>query len=210
MARRALGRPMDSTLGAGKLNKSEVELKKCSDKLDTVEPKTAANGLVPITPPSNVAMRPISVSSVEFNVESNGDCMSPQTPKDSVFDPFAAGLDDKAWAPMCNKYAEEIRCHVNRCLNFGSSVKPLKYDSDDINYSEDEMVEFLYADLLEVIVTKQAEFFLAELKSAVTFQTPASAPRTIGTAETCPGAPMKSSGRSRKVDVVGLCKKLEF
>jgi hypothetical protein len=165
-------------------------------------------------------MRPLNVTSLGSEVEINGDshtAKSPQTPKDCVFDPFAAGPDVKAWAPMCKKNVEEMRSHVNRCLNFGSSVKPLKYDSDDVgadNYTEEEMIEFVYENLLEAIVIKQAEIFHAEYSNDTSdsnaFQTPPSAPRTNGTAETCPGAPIKSSDRSRKIDMVGLCKKLEF
>ncbi|KDP21827.1 hypothetical protein JCGZ_00614 [Jatropha curcas] len=146
------------------------------------------------------------------------DSSSPRTPKDGVFDPFAPGPDDKAMAPLCKKYSDEARISVARRLNFGSSIKDLSFISpgdEAKSISDEEMFKSVYENLLEVIVYNQTETALAELSNmdmewdSEACTTPPSAPRISGVAETCPGAPLKSTGKSRIIDL-GLCKKLEF
>ncbi|WCJ27892.1 Cyclin-dependent protein kinase inhibitor SMR11 [Euphorbia peplus] len=141
---------------------------------------------------------------------------SPKTPKDGVFDPFAPGPDDKLWAPQGKKYCNEARISVARRLSFSTSFKGFSCSTpcDDAQFVSDEkIIESVYENLLEVIVSNQTESILAELSSAErdfgACETPPSAPRVTGVAETCPGAPLKPTGKSRSIDF-GLCKKLEF
>ncbi|KAL5738912.1 hypothetical protein ACOSP7_027859 [Xanthoceras sorbifolium] len=91
-------------------------------------------------------------------------------------------------------------------------VADSSFDYDVESISDEEVFESVYNNLLEAIVAKQTEGLLAEIANiecdSDCCQTPP-APRLNGIAETCPGAPMKSSAVSRKIDL-GLCRKLEF
>ncbi|XP_031271577.1 uncharacterized protein LOC116129978 [Pistacia vera] len=143
------------------------------------------------------------------------DDSSPRTPKDVVFDPFAPGPDNMAMAPLCKKYAEQMRTSVARCLKFESSFSLMENKTcvdDTESISDEEMFESVYNNLLEAIVSKQTEGLLAEISNtewdADCCKTPP-APHLNGIAETCPGAPVKPSAKSRKIDL-GLCRKLEF
>ncbi|KAK7386094.1 hypothetical protein VNO78_26038 [Psophocarpus tetragonolobus] len=120
---------------------------------------------------------------------------SPRTPKDGVFDPFAPGPDNMARAPSSNKYLDEYRT-VARRLDFHPHA-----DADTL--SDEDMVESVYENLLQVIVSKQAEEMSDDC------QTPSSMPRLTGTADTCPAAPIKPAGKPRNIELA-LCKKLEF
>ncbi|EEF30577.1 conserved hypothetical protein [Ricinus communis] len=132
------------------------------------------------------------------NIDSSS---SPRTPKDGVFDPFAPGPEDKAWAPQCKKYSDEARSSVARRLNFSSSFKGLGDEcaGDCVeSISDEQMFESVYENLLEAIVSKQTECSLAELSKmeldSDSCLTPSSAPRLTGVADACPGAPMKPTG----------------
>ncbi|XP_021896865.1 cyclin-dependent protein kinase inhibitor SMR11-like [Carica papaya] len=144
------------------------------------------------------------------------DQSSPRTPKESVFDPFAPGPEDKVLAPICNKYADAMRISVARCLSFDSLLqvrKDLSRPFDVESLSDEEMFESVYENLLEAIVSTQTEAALAEISivnlDADTCNTPLHSTPLSGIADTCPGAPLKLAGKSRKIDL-GLCKKLEF
>ncbi|XWS22023.1 hypothetical protein CRYUN_Cryun29cG0000100 [Craigia yunnanensis] len=141
---------------------------------------------------------------------------SPKTPKDGIFDSFAPGPEDMAFAPICRKYIDEMRTSVARRLHFDYSVRnvdsgPHRTAAESI--SDEEMFESVYENLLEAIVSNQAEGFLTEFSDTEWdsdgCKTPPSAPCLNGVAETCPGAPIKPTGRSRTIDLV-LCRKLEF
>ncbi|KAK6267435.1 hypothetical protein QUC31_018272 [Theobroma cacao] len=141
---------------------------------------------------------------------------SPKTPKDGVFDPFAPGPEDMVLAPLCRKYIDEMRTSVARCLNFDCSVRNVDsgtHGTGAESISDEEMFESVYENLLEAIVSNQAEGFLNEFLNigwdSDGCKTPPSAPCLNGVAETCPGAPIKPSGKSRNIDL-GFCRKLEF
>lgn len=140
---------------------------------------------------------------------------SPRTPKDDVFDPFAPGPDDLALAPFCNKYLHVSKGIIARRLNFDfSSIGTLEEEEAGAqSLSDEEMLESVYENLLEVIVSKQTEGLLSGIShddcDSDGFKTPPSAPRLSGVADTCPGAPMKPTGKPRKIDL-GLCRKLDF
>ncbi|KAK2981874.1 hypothetical protein RJ640_010391 [Escallonia rubra] len=126
---------------------------------------------------------------------------SPRTPKEGVFDPFAPGPDKLMLAPH-RKHNQESRVSVARCLNFNSTLKIVgdakcEIDAEMIS-DEDILLETVYVTLLEAIVSKQqSEMVLRELSpldpSPDGFKTPTSAPCLNGIAETCPGAPVKST-----------------
>ncbi|KAJ9179707.1 hypothetical protein P3X46_008042 [Hevea brasiliensis] len=141
---------------------------------------------------------------------------SPKTPKDVVFDPFAPSPDDKVLAPQSKKYFDEARISVARRLNFESSLKGLDHASPGNGMEsilDVEMFKSVYENLLEAIVSKQTESALAELSNMEwdcdACRTPPSASRLNVIVETCPGAPLEPTGKSRIIDL-GLCKKLEF
>lgn len=139
---------------------------------------------------------------------------SPRTPREVVFDPFAPGPEHLAMAPLNKRYNNQVRSSVARRLAFEFSLRFDECDrSDDVELiTDEEMFESVYNNLLEAIVLKQTESFLAEASviewDSDSYRTP-SPPYLTGIAETCPGAPMKSSAVSRKIDL-GLVRKLEF
>ncbi|TYH26588.1 hypothetical protein E1A91_A02G000300v1 [Gossypium mustelinum] len=141
---------------------------------------------------------------------------SPRTPKDGIFDPFAPGPECMVFAPSYRRYVDEMRITVARRLNFDISVGTLgsvnhRTTADSI--SDEEMFESVYENLLEVIVSNQAEGYLTEFSNIECgsdgSKTPPSAPCLNGVSDTCPGAPIKLTGRSRVIDL-GFCRKLEF
>ncbi|KAL2907120.1 hypothetical protein RDABS01_005830 [Bienertia sinuspersici] len=141
---------------------------------------------------------------------------SPRTPDEGVFDPFAPGPDAMLLAPICKRLLKESRKIVSRRLNFDDIDDSPAYKDDNKNadtLSEKTLLECFYGNLLEAIILKQSEEFLAEnrsLESEDHLHTPTSPPPTVGVAETCPGAPMKAAGgKSINIDP-GLCRKLEF
>lgn len=142
---------------------------------------------------------------------------SPKTPEDGVFDPFAPGPDAMALAPLCKKYSDEMRGIVARRLNFDYRVKKIDYGIgsahalDAESVSDEEMLESMYKDILEMVLASLAESISAEIaEGKYDFcKTPSLAPRLNGIADTCPGAPIKLSGKARNIDL-GLCRKLKF
>ncbi|XP_010679927.2 uncharacterized protein LOC104895188 [Beta vulgaris subsp. vulgaris] len=202
------------------------------------EGNTKASALCPITPtPCRengdavfVTSTPLSLESPQspkvdgFNSTSNKEVVdlgldgSPRTPDEGVFDPFAPGPDKMLLAPVCRKLLKESQKIVARRLNFDddSDDFPTSNKNED-NKNEDALSEKLlldsfYGTLLEAIILKQSEEFLAEnhpLESG-SLHTPPSPPPLLGVADTCPGAPVKAAaGKSRNI-VPGLCRKLEF
>ncbi|KAH7554634.1 hypothetical protein JRO89_XS12G0251000 [Xanthoceras sorbifolium] len=211
-------------------NKEAIELSTvAADGTASLEPITpvpnreVADSSFDCKSPLSESKRPAKVSCFDSetsrkdkSVACAGDS-SPQTPKDVVFDPFAPGPDHLAMAPLNKKYIDQVRSSVARRLNFESSIHFEEHNNDtcadDVeSISDEEVFESVYNNLLEAIVAKQTEGLLAEIANiecdSDCCQTPP-APRLNGIAETCPGAPMKSSAVSRKIDL-GLCRKLEF
>lgn len=147
-----------------------------------------------------------------------GDGDSPRTPKGEIFDPFAPGSDELLLAPRCKKHLDEWRINVARCLDFGSCTKNPEARNQNKNgadqsLSDEEMVESVYENLLETILSHKIKDVLAEMATIEwdddACKTPTSVPRLTGIAETCPPAPMKATARSRNIDS-SLCRKLEF
>ena len=92
---------------------------------------------------------------------------SPKTPKDGVFDSFAPGPEDMAFAPIYRKYIDEMKTSVARRLNLNFDYSVRNVDSGTHrtaaeSISDEEMFESVYENLLEAIVSNQAEGFLTE------------------------------------------------
>ncbi|KAG4203683.1 hypothetical protein ERO13_A05G415801v2 [Gossypium hirsutum] len=118
---------------------------------------------------------------------------------------FAPGPECMVFAPSYRKYVDEMRITVARRLNFNISVGTVgsvNHRTAVDSISDEEMFESVYENLLEVIVSNQAEGFLTEFSNI-------ESPCLNGVSDTCPGAPIKLTGRSRVIDL-GFCRKLEF
>ncbi|PQQ09443.1 uncharacterized protein Pyn_21435 [Prunus yedoensis var. nudiflora] len=85
--------------------------------------------------------------------------------------------------------------------------------TDVESISDEEMFEAVYENLLEVIVSEQTEGVFSECSrkgwDSDDCKTPPPEPLLNGVAESCPGAPLRPSGKSRNIDL-GLIRKLEF
>lgn len=231
---------MDSEFCTGQTNKSHDSSPESLQHLDDIGDVEASKAKVepslsPITPDANKENGDFPGSPLTmvkqlpkiFSFDSKSkrnedpftevyDSSSPQTPKDSIFDPFAPCSEDKVLAPQYKKYLNEARVIVARRLNFGSFFKGLGSTScgnDAGSFSDEEMFKSVYENLLEVIIYEQTESAFAEISNiewdSDACRTPPSAPLLSGVAETCPGAPLKPAGKSRIIDL-GLCRKLEF
>lgn len=242
---------METEGSANQLNNGEILLKKLDENCVSIEAKDAvklslpsrmpvspdldaeSGGLPPdFTSPNTVLTSPPETTCFESHQHYYDMCYqnedSPCTPKEGFFDPFAPGPDKLMLAPLCRKYLQEPRSSAARCLNFNSSVKfagDEKCESDAETISDEELLlEMVYVDLLEVIVSSQAVSIQTEtsipeismtdpvpdeFKTTDEFKTPTSEARLNGVAETCPGAPMKATRKFRNIDK-GLCRKLEF
>ncbi|XP_028776337.1 unknown protein 1-like [Neltuma alba] len=221
-----------------KLDEDIVVLGANKDVSELPDAAECNGSLVPITPnadrengdfridlqsPLTVMKKPFKLSDIDSNCKENGrkvaalvDNSSPKTPEDGVFDPFAPGPEIMARAPLCKKYANDLRSCVARRLNFNPSsdaVQPKSSCFDGESPSDQEMFESVYENLLEVILSTQAEAMLAEISDVVYdseyCKTPPSAIQLSGIADTCPGAPVKPGNKPRIIPV-GLRRKLEF
>ncbi|XP_054784660.1 unknown protein 1 [Prosopis cineraria] len=220
-----------------KLNENIIVMGINKDVPELPEAADCNGSLVPITPdvdrengdfridlqsPLTVIKKPFKLSDIDSNCKENGckvtlvDNGSPKTPEDGVFDPFAPGPEIMARAPLCKKYANDLRSCVARRLNFNPSADAVQHKSfgyDEESLSDQEMFESVYENLLEAILSTQAESILAEIPDVAydpeDCKTPPSAIRLNGIADTCPGAPVKP-GNKQRIIPVGLRRKLEF
>ena len=144
---------------------------------------------------------------------------SPRTPKDGVFDPFSPGPAHLALAPVCRKCFSGSVGFVARRLQFDSSSSASSSSSlqfveseEEQTITDSELLEAVYENLLELIISHQAESSLAMITSSHTDSLDCNTPPAsfiTGIAQTCPAAPVKPSRKSRNLDL-GLCRKLEF
>ncbi|GAB4833099.1 hypothetical protein Ancab_031345 [Ancistrocladus abbreviatus] len=143
---------------------------------------------------------------------------SPHTPKEEVFDPFAPGPDEMVFAPISKKLMKQSPNIVARRLNFNDFSDGFWGERNDNNVndvetlSEEMFLESVYQTLLEAIVLKQIEIFLAEdhPSHSTGSETPSSPPRLTGIAETCPPAPIKPVAYKLWNVDPKICRKLEF
>ncbi|KAM1125746.1 hypothetical protein FF1_041017 [Malus domestica] len=147
--------------------------------------------LVDLKSPLSGCKKSSNVTCLDSNAIQNGDnpfsCSddsSPRTPVDDVFDPFAPvqTSEDEVW-------------------------------TDVESILDEEMFEVVYENLLEAIVSEQTEGVIAERSrkdcGSDDCATPLPERRQTGAADSCPGAPLRPSGKLRNIDV-GLIRKLEF
>lgn len=212
-----------------KVEEKFVVVVEAEENLSEVSPSSKVAPIGPITPDSNKETgdflfcftSPLTLVSSPRNDNLHASVdFSPCTPVEGGFDPFAPGPEELAMAPHCKKYLKESRVNVARRLKFDSSVNFVldgNHKSDVETISDDEMIlETVYDTLLEAIVSKQTEGLVTEIlpldRGFDGFKTPDSATRLSGIAETCPGAPLKTTGTTRKLRNVdqSLCRKLEF
>ncbi|KAK4795479.1 hypothetical protein SAY86_013473 [Trapa natans] len=181
--------------------------------------------LGPFTPDTNGECRdrflkdPLTLPKRSERLDSVGDISddyeSPHTPKVDVFDPFAPSSDDLLHAPQCNKPFDDSRTNAARHLSFGLSIEELKNGSckgDGTSITDEEILELVYNNILKIILESKTEDPLpgpSIERSNEVCDTPASRPKLIGVAETCPRAPRKAAVMSRNIDL-SLCKKLLF
>ncbi|MED6181044.1 hypothetical protein PIB30_015728 [Stylosanthes scabra] len=131
----------------------------------------------------------------------NNENGSPRTPEDSVFDPFAPGPGHLVLAPQCRKYVKS-NISISRRLDFPGPIDA-SHDKDE-SLSDQEMFEYLYEDLMAVIVSKQHTEH-TEVTPNKLFPVFSVRP------DVCPDAPIKVKSRDNPRNIeAALCKKLEF
>ncbi|KAL8504962.1 hypothetical protein ACS0TY_016238 [Phlomoides rotata] len=133
-----------------------------------------------------------------------------ETPKEALYDSFAPGPDKFMHAPKQRKYGDESRSHVVKRLNFSCATNLEKEFSRETSMEtlsdEDHLFEIVHSTILDIIYSEQAESHDSDVERP---RTPKSARILSWVAETCPGAPLKSSRKFVKIDQ-DLCRKLEF
>ncbi|KAI9107971.1 hypothetical protein K1719_020844 [Acacia pycnantha] len=234
------GEAKESCLRSSQKQNEDIIIIGANKDVSELPDAAESNGsLVPITPevdrengdiridlqsPLTVMKKPFKLPDIDSKSKENGfkavglvDNGSPKTPQDGVFDPFAPGPEIMARAPLCKKYANDLRGCAARRLDFNPSsdaVQPKSSGYDEESLSDQEMFESVYENLLEFILSTQAEAMLAEISSSVVYdpadcKTPPSAILLNGIVDTCPGAPVKPVNKQRIIPV-GLRRKLEF
>ncbi|KAK9723783.1 hypothetical protein RND81_05G024900 [Saponaria officinalis] len=146
-----------------------------------------------------------------FNTVSSDDD-SPRTPEQGVFNPFAPGPERLCLAPLSKKLVKERTKVVARRLDFDHVYEPLSSFKDEDIRLENILFETVYETILESILLKQTEDFLAE-NHGLEFSgccTPTSSHPLTGISDTCPGAPPKATTRKSVNVDPGLCRRLEF
>ncbi|KAI4318912.1 hypothetical protein MLD38_032567 [Melastoma candidum] len=189
--------------------------------LEPVTPDTAKDGVDATSLGVSPLILPENVSEVACGLLLMGDddggqgsvCVdngSPHTPKGSVFNPLGGEEGDALQATHSKKLLDAISGRVAQHLNFGCPIVEME---DGTQATDEDIVEWVYKNLLEAIALLQAEEILACVSSPGIVlsgcKTPTLLPLLNGIADTCPGAPVKRSMKSRFVDW-GLRRKLEF
>ncbi|KAK4418803.1 hypothetical protein Salat_2293100 [Sesamum alatum] len=167
----------------------------------------------PLTLPSS----PPTVSCFTFNQTNPPPGDNVQTPKHSVFDPFAPAPSRFLLAPHPRKSIQGMGANVVRRLNFlyaENLISDINHESSGETTSDEEhLFETVYSTILDAIFSEQIKELVAKVPTQVSdpdgYRTPKFAPRLNGIAEACPGAPVKSTGKYRNIDKE-LCRKLEF
>ncbi|KAL8135078.1 cyclin-dependent protein kinase inhibitor SMR11 [Apium graveolens] len=234
---------MGSEANVVQLDNGEAHLVKVDencDKLESVDVvKHSLPSMIPVSPdlrneglnlspefvsPKTVLTLPQESSGVDSHQKCYGtgspDAGSPCTPKDGFFDPFAPGVDDLMLAPRSSKYFSEPRSSAARSLNFGALLKVAiegNCESDvETILEEEKLLEILYDDLLEVILSTQVASIqqgtsLDEVLGKHTVLDGYKTPELLirGAADSCPPAPLKFGRKLVNINK-GLCRKLEF
>lgn len=144
--------------------------------------------------------------SVELSLGCDGleDGVEAQTPKGSIFDPFAPAGEELALAPMKKKVEKETRCPLRRQLDFESRIENVG-DEDE----EECLLEGLHAELFDFIVAMQLGEMAERDPVPVSECLTPSSVRLTGVAEVCPDAPKRARLVARR-STERLCRKLDF
>ncbi|XP_040385208.1 uncharacterized protein LOC102704935 isoform X2 [Oryza brachyantha] len=163
-----------------------------------------------ITSPKHEAIE----SSISIKVADENPSYGCQTPRESIFDPFAPGAEEVACAPK-KKVIRAPELPSRRQLSFDSGdypVKRLSYEFDDCE-EDDQFLERICKMFIDLIISNQALETngkdLLDSSSPGSCETPSSEPLLTGIADACPDAPMR---RSLKVVQLSpsICRKLDF
>uniref|UniRef100_A0A0E0IXG9 Uncharacterized protein n=1 Tax=Oryza nivara TaxID=4536 RepID=A0A0E0IXG9_ORYNI len=153
-------------------------------------------------------------SSSSINVADEDPLYGCQTPRESIFDPFAPGPEELACAPKKNMIkAPELP--PRRQLSFDSGdypVKRLSFEFDDAE-EDDQFLERICKMFIDLIVSNQAlETTGKDLigsNSLGSCETPSSEPLLTGIADTCPDAPLRRPLKAVQLSP-SICRKLDF
>uniref|UniRef100_A0A0D3HQR0 Uncharacterized protein n=1 Tax=Oryza barthii TaxID=65489 RepID=A0A0D3HQR0_9ORYZ len=153
-------------------------------------------------------------SSSSINVADEDPLYGCQTPRESIFYPFAPGPEELACAPKKNVIkAPELP--PRRQLSFDSGdypVKRLSFEFDDAE-EDDQFLERICKMFIDLIVSNQAlETTGKDLigsNSPGSCETSSSEPLLTGIAYTCPDAPLRRPLKAVQLSP-SICRKLDF
>ena len=140
-----------------------------------------------------------------------------ETPRESIFDPFAPGPEEAACAPK-KKVARGAEVPPRRKLNFDSGDYPVKRLSFDSSDSDEEVqyLQVIHKMILDLLIVDGPLDGQEETGKNVTdsglhgsCKTPDSKPLLTGIASTCPGAPLRPSLKALKLSP-DICRKIDF
>ncbi|CAN6340126.1 unnamed protein product [Urochloa humidicola] len=135
-----------------------------------------------------------------------------ETPRESIFDPFAPGPDVVAWAPK-KQVIRGAEVPSRRKLNFDSGdfpVKRLSFDWSD-SEEEDEYLQEIQNMILDLCISDGPLDSQEESEKILygSCKTPDSKPLLTGIASTCPDAPLRPSHKVSKLSP-SICRKIDF
>ncbi|CAL5097629.1 unnamed protein product [Urochloa decumbens] len=135
-----------------------------------------------------------------------------ETPRESIFDPFAPGPDVAAWAPK-KQVIRGAEVPSRRKLNFDSGdfpVRRLSFDWSD-SEEEDEYLQSIQKMILDLFIS-DGHLDRQEESENILYdgcKTPDSKPLLTGIASTCPDAPLRTSRKVSKLSP-SICRKIDF
>nr|ABA95663.1 retrotransposon protein, putative, Ty1-copia subclass [Oryza sativa Japonica Group] len=132
-----------------------------------------------------------------------------QTPRESIFDPFAPGPEELACAPK-KKVIKAPELPSRRQLRFDSDDYPVKRLSFEFDEAEedDQFLEQICKMFIDLIISNQA--LETTGKDLIGSNSPGSCePLLIGIADTCPDAPLRRPLKAVQLSP-SICRKLDF
>ena len=155
--------------------------------------------------------------SVSSEVPDDSLSLGCETPRESIFDPFAPGPDVAAWAPK-KQVISGAEVTSRRMLNFDSGdfpVKRLSFDWSD-SEEEDEYLQVIQKMILDLFISdvpldqqEGSEKIVIDSRLYESCKTPDSKPLLNGIASTCPAAPLRPSHKVLKLSP-SICRKIDF
>lgn len=165
-----------------------------------------------ITPRGDALEMPFSSEAPDDNLS-----LGCETPRESIFDPFAPGPDVALWAPK-KQETRGAEVSSRRKLNFDSGdfpIKRLSFDSSD-SEEEDEYLQVIQKMILDLLISdgpldgrEESKKILIDSILYGSCKTPDSKPLLTGIASICPHAPLRSSHKVLKLSP-SICRKIDF